>query len=258
MDQYNKIGLVLSGGGYRGAAHIGVLKAMAERNITPNYISGTSAGAIIGALYAKGMSWEEIFEFLKGVDVFSIRNYTFLKAGLLDSNKYIDFFKQVFPKNDFDELKIPLFIATTDLINAKTRFYFQGKLIEPLVAAASLPGIFSPVKFNGRLLCDGGVTDNLPVEPLVPISDKIIGVYVNPLEDISEKKLKTTKAVLERSYLIMRESITKRNINKCDIVIAPKSLNKFNFLSKNNLDEIFEEGYKEACRKLDEWLLDRK
>ncbi|MXV38956.1 patatin [Flavobacteriaceae bacterium Ap0902] len=254
MNQENKIGLVLSGGGFRGAAHIGVIKAMNERNIVPSFISGTSAGAIIGALYAAGYEWQDMYKFLKSIDIFNFKNYTFNKAGILDSDKYAKLFQNKFPDNRFEALEIPLFIATTDLIEAKTRFYFEGELIPPLVASASLPGIFSPVKFNNRLLCDGGVTNNLPVEPLISFSDKIIGVYVNPLQEMAPSNLTSTRSVLERAYLIMRNSISQENLNKCDILIAPEALNNFNILSKSKIKYIFQLGYEEACKKLDAYL----
>lgn len=257
MFEDNKIGLVLSGGGYRGAAHIGVLKAMAERNITPSFISGTSAGAIIGALYAAGLDWNDIFYFFKETNVVSYKNYTFQKAGLLDSTKFVPLFSDIFKEDSFESLEIPLFVGTTDLLEAKTRFYFEGELILPLIASASIPGVFSPVKFKNRLLCDGGVTNNLPVEPLIPLSDDIIGVYVNPLQEISDKNLKSTRSVLLRSYLIMRNAISKKNLNQCDVLIAPKALNSFNVLSKSNLDQIFNMGYEEACIQLDNFLKDK-
>lgn len=254
MIQNTKIGLVLSGGGYRGAAHIGVIKAMTERNIKPSFISGTSAGAIVGALYAAGISWEDMFDFLKNTHVFSYKNYTFQKAGLLDSSKFTQLFQDIFPENSFEALHLPLYVGTTDLLEAKTRFYFEGELILPLIASAAIPGVFSPIYFKERLLCDGGVTNNLPTEPLIPISDKIIGVYVNPLQEVTKQELMSTRAVLQRSYLIMRHAVSKTNINHCDVLIAPKELNSFNMLSRSNIDQIFEMGYQEACVQLDKFL----
>lgn len=251
MFQDYKIGLVLSGGGYRSAAHIGVLKAMSERGIKPNFISGSSAGAVIGAMYAAEYTWDDIYNFLKDTDVVSFRNYSFQKAGLLDSTNFVSLLNEVFPENSFEALKIPLFVATTDLLEARTRFYFDGELILPLIASSAIPGVFSPISFQNRLLCDGGVTNNLPTEPLIPLSDKIIGVYVNPLQKISKDELGSTRSVLERSYLIMRDAISRRNFNACDILIAPEKLSNFNVLSKSNLQEIFEMGYEEACIKLD-------
>ena len=251
MIQKEKIGLVLSGGGYRGVAHLGVIKALIERNITPDFISGTSAGAIVGSLYAAGLSWEEIYALFKETDIFTLKNYAFQKAGLIDGSNFVDLFQQVFPENSFEALKIPLFIGTTDLIEAKTRFYFEGELILPLIASASAPGIFSPISYQGRLLCDGGVTNNLPIEPLIPLSDKIIGVYVNPLQAVTKEDLLSTRAVLERSYYIMRNAISKKNINQCDVLIAPEKLSTYGIMSKSNLNKILEMGYEEACLKLD-------
>lgn len=250
----NKIGLVLSGGGYRGLAHVGVLKALEERNIQVDFISGTSAGAIVGALYASGSSWEEIFKFFEEADVISYKHYTFQKAGLLDSTKYVKWLKDYFPEDRFEALKIPLFVATTDLLEARTKYHFSGELVNPLIASCAVPGVFSPLKFDGRLLCDGGVTNNLPVEPLVTLADKIIGVYVNPLQSVSQKELKSTRSVLQRAYLIMRKSMSQKDMNQFDVFIAPEKLSQYAILSKNHLKEIFDLGYQQACTQLDEWL----
>ena len=120
MKDSETVGLVLSGGGYRGAAHAGVIKAMEEFGITPDSISGASAGAIVGALYASGRNGEEILEFLKEYDALSLRHYTFQKPGLFDSAKYHEAFQVIFPEDRFEALQTPLFIAATDLIQSKT------------------------------------------------------------------------------------------------------------------------------------------
>lgn len=254
MINNDKIGLVLSGGGYRGLAHVGVLKAMKERNIEADFVSGTSAGAIVGALYASGASWEDILRFFKEADVISYRHYTFQKAGILDSIKYVNWLTEFFPENSFEALKIPLFVATTDLLEARTKYHFTGELVKPLIASCAVPGMFSPIEFEGRFLCDGGVTNNLPVEPLITLADQIIGVYVNPLQRISQKELKSTRSVLQRAYLIMRKSMSQKDMDNFDVFIAPEKLSQFAILSKNRLDEIFELGYEQACIQLDEWL----
>src|SRR5690554_4219467 len=119
-----KIGLVLSGGGYRGAAHVGVFKAMEEMGIKPSVVAGTSVGALMGALFAAGYGWEAIFDFLKKTEALSFNKYTFQKAGFFDSAKYKNLFEQYFPVDRFDSLEMPLYIATTDLIEGKTKFFY--------------------------------------------------------------------------------------------------------------------------------------
>jgi NTE family protein len=244
------IGLVLSGGGYRGVAHLGVLKAMKELDIRPDYISGTSAGAIVGAFYSAGYGWQETLDFFRQADVISFRNYNFLKPGLLDSQSFVSLFEQYFPDNNFSALKIPLFISTTDLIASKTKYFYQGSLIQPLIASAAVPGVFSSVEIDGSLYCDGGVTNNFPTDPLLAFSDLIIGVYLNPIPNSTPDDLDSTRAILERAYVIMRDNASRPKFKDCSVLIAPEMLNKFNVLDSDHIDEIFEMGYREGLRSL--------
>ena len=248
-----KIGLVLSGGGYRGAAHVGVFKALEELEIKVDVIAGTSAGAIMGAFYAAGYNWQTMLDFLVKTEAVSLSKYAFQKAGFLDSAKYKSLFEQYFPDDRFAALKIPLFITTTDLIEGKVKFFYEGELIKPLIASCAVPGVFSPVPMDDLLLCDGGVTNNFPVEPLMTISDVIIGVYVNQLNKVNSTELKSTFNVLQRAFLIIRKNQFEQKFSHCDVIISPPNLIEHNILSKNNLQEIFEIGYEEAMLKLSTW-----
>ncbi len=250
MAEFGNIGLVLSGGGYRGFAHLGALKALDEQGIKAHYVSGTSAGAIVGAFYAAGYSWSAILEFFKTTDVYSLRRFALGKPGMFDSDKYYQVFKDYFPDDSFEALKTPLFIAATDLIENKTRYFHKGPLIKPLLASAAFPGVFSPVEIQGHLLCDGGVTNNFPVEPLLIHCEHIIGVYVNPLKKIDPKDLKTSAGVAERAFYILRARDSGLKFKDCQILIAPKGLDHYSVLSNKNGDEIFQIGYEEAKKQL--------
>ncbi|GGG40527.1 patatin-like phospholipase family protein [Bizionia arctica] len=250
MKSSKKIGLVLSGGGYRGIAHIGVLKAMEELDIKPDYISGTSAGAVVGALYAAGHSWKEILKLFTNIELFSIHHFAMHKPGLFDGKKLANQISSFFKEDSFESLNIPMFIATTDLLEGKTQFFYNGKIVIPMIASASVPGVFSPVEFNNYLLCDGGVTNNFPIEPLLVYCDKIIGVYLNSLEEITKEDLKTTKSVLDRSYKIARVRETKAKFQDCDVLISPNDIGQYEVFSKAHIDTLFELGYREAIQKL--------
>ncbi|MFV0573734.1 MAG: patatin-like phospholipase family protein [Xanthomarina gelatinilytica] len=252
MQKSIKLGLVLSGGGYRGVAHIGVLKAMEELGMKPDFISGTSAGAIVGSLYAAGCTYNEIFDVFIKTELFSYQNYTFKKPGLIDGSKIEKLLKTHLKEDSFESLKIPMFIATTDLIDGKTHFFNKGPLIKPIIASSSVPGVFSPIVFNDLLLCDGGVTNNFPIEPLQICCDKIIGVFLNSLLETSKKQLKTTRSVLERAYKITRVNASEDKFKFCDVFIAPKELGKYEVFSKSHAKEAFEMGYQEAKFQLSE------
>lgn len=254
MMQNKKFGLVLSGGGYRGAAHIGVLKAMEERGIVADFISGTSAGAMVGALHAAGYHWSEVLSVFEELEVFSFRNYALNKPGMIDSDKFYEALNKLFPEDRFEALTTPLFVSATDIIEAKTRFFHSRELIRPLLASMAVPGVFSPVEIEGNLLCDGGVTNNFPTEPLLSLADALIGVYVNPLEKITKDKLKTGLAVVQRAYFVIRAVTSQQKFSDCDILVAPSGLNHYGVLSKGDTHASFELGYTEGVKQIDQFL----
>ncbi|WP_317236497.1 patatin-like phospholipase family protein [Allomuricauda sp. F6463D] len=247
-----KIGLVLSGGGARGVAHIGVIKALEEHNIFPTHISGTSAGAIVGALYAHGTDWSEILRFFKTAPLFDATRYARKKPGILDTEKYYADFQEYLHHDDFSSLKKPLFITATNVLDGTLKIFNKGELIRPVLASASFPGVFSPVNINGSYFIDGGTLNNFPVEPLKESCDRIIGSYVNPLKKINIQDLKHSYNVIERAYKIKsaHDSITK--FPDCDMVISPEQLSDYATFDMGSIDEIFEIGYKGTIQALEE------
>ena len=160
-----EIGLILSGGGARGIAHVGVLKILEEKGIKPAFIVGTSAGAIVGAFYAGGMNPDEIFNF------YTIEDRVFKRLSLLKSikpsrrskilrgllNKYM-------PVKNFEETEIPLFINTVDIKSCKRVVFSKGEIIPAILGSSAIPFVFEPVEFGKMLLLDGGVFDLFGVD----------------------------------------------------------------------------------------------
>ena len=246
-----KIGLVLSGGGARGIAHIGVIKALEENGIIPEVISGASAGSIVGAFYAAGYSIEEMLEFWRITSPFSVRNYAFRKTGIVDTDKLQSIFTTYFPENSFESLNKKLYIAATNMVTGKARFFSQGPLINPLLASAAIPGVFSPVMIADDLYADGGIANNFHIETILKEFDQIIGVYTNPLRNIKKEDLRTTVSMVERAYNINRANISRRKFDKCQIIVCPDKLDGYNTFQRNHIDEIYNIGYESALRKLD-------
>lgn len=246
------LGLVLSGGGARGAAHIGVIKALEENGIFPTHIAGTSAGAIVGALYAAGVSWSEILNFFKTIPIFNTNRYAYNKPGFLDTAKFYDDLKKHFPKDDFDTLKKPLFITATNVIDGTLEIFSKGQLIKPVIASASFPGVFTPTEINGSFYIDGGTLNNFPVEPLKNECDKIIGVYVNPLKKIRIEDLKHSYSVVERAFKIKVASESMLKFPDCDLIIYPEALINYGAFGMNNIDTIFNLGYTTTKKVLEE------
>jgi NTE family protein len=244
------IGLVLSGGGMRGAAHIGAIKALEEHNIYPTHIAGTSAGAIVGAFYAYGYNWKDILKFFKSISILDITKYAISKPGLLDANKFYDNFKKYFPEDSFTILKKDLQITAANILNGDLEVFKEGELIKPILASAAFPGVFSPVKIKDSYYVDGGTLNNFPVELLKKKCEKIIGIYVNGFETIDIKELKYSHQVAERAFKLksVREDYMK--FKKCDLIVCPKGLDKFGTFDKKNLNHIFDLGYNTTIEAL--------
>jgi NTE family protein len=249
----NKVGLVLSGGGIKGVAHIGAIKALEENNISPYYISGTSAGAIIGAFYAYGYSPENILSFFKKLSLFSVSRYAFRKPGIINTDKFYEDFKVYFPEDDFGALKKKLFVTTVNILNGEIKIFKQNELIKPFLASAAYPGLFSPVKIDNEIYADGGILDNFPLTPLTDFCDHIIGVHTSPLTIIDHNKLKHSYNVLERAIKINFSKSSIEKFNKCDILVNPQELHKFGLFGMNNIYEIYNIGYVETKKKLEEY-----
>ena len=247
-----KIGLVLSGGGARGAAHIGALKAFEEHGITITHVSGTSIGAIVGALYAGGVHWSEIFSFFKETSIFHAKRFAFNKPGFIDTEKFYDDLQVFFPRDNFDVLEKPLFITATNVITGDLKIFSKGQLIKPIIASAAFPGVFTPTELNSAYYIDGGVLNNFPVEPLKKHCDKIIGVFINSLKKVSIKDLKYSYSVADRALKIATAAESKLKFPECDLIISPKDLGDYAIFGMSNADAIFELGYSAAVKMLQE------
>ena len=252
MTQTKKsIGLVLSGGGIKGVAHIGTLKAIAEKGIKIDHISGTSAGAIVGALYAGGYSWDVILDFFTKTSVFNFSRFALLKPGFLDTIKFQNDLELYFPEDSFEKLSIPLTITATGIESGHAKVFDSGNLIYPILASSAFPGVFTPIEIDGVFYFDGGVIDDFPVEHLVGKCEYIIGSYANPLSEMSVNSLKYSYQVLNRAYEINLHHHVHNKFNNCDVFISPQELSQFGTFSMRNATKIFEIGYKEAKKQLE-------
>lgn len=245
------IGLVLSGGGVRGVAHVGAIKAMEEYGIVPTHIAGTSSGAVVGALYARGYSCDEMLGFFKDLPIFRMKRYAVRKPGFIDSEKFYPEFKRYFPLDDFDLLEKKLFVTATNILNGKLEVFHQGELIRPLLASASVPGVFSPMSIANSYYVDGGVLNNFPVDVIEEYCDKTIGIYVNPIENRTKESLKHYYNVMERAFTIKTANESLPKFRDCDLIILPKQLNDIGMFSFKQIDRIFDIGYQTARNELD-------
>lgn len=242
--------LVLSGGGHRGAAHLGVLKALHELNIPVQVISGSSAGAIVGAMQAAGHTVQDTLELFKSTRLFSFSTYGRKKAGLVNSDVFYKLFLEYFPADSFEALDKPLFVTASNLVTAQTKVFKKGPLIAALLASSAVPGVFSPVEINGRLYTDGGILDNFPVRPARALGLPIIGSYVCPLKEMEVSDFKRSLDVVNRAMLLKMHALSLNKFKECRKVIVPTALSSYHLFQSGQVDRIFELGYEEALKVL--------
>ncbi len=250
MNQLGKTGLALGGGGAKGFAHVGVIKALEESNIPIHCVAGTSMGAIIGLLYSAGFDADTIHQKLREEKVWNWFNIDLLKGGLVNLNGVKDILKKQLGHDDFSKLKKPFCITASNLNTGKVKVVSEGtNLSEWVIASCSVPVAFTPTIINEHTYVDGGLFMNLPAEPLMFDCDTVIGSSV--VADKKIEKIKNTKDVAERVFnlsIVQNQRISRLY---CDIYIETKKLTKYSMWDFNKFDEIVELGYVSAKKKIE-------
>ena len=272
-----KIGLVLSGGGAKGFAHIGVLKVIEQAGVKIDYIGGTSMGAVVGGLYAIGYSAtqidsifkvtnfdelikdfiprssknfyekrnDEMYAFALPFNKFKIGVPEALSKGMYNYNVLSSITRSIRHERDFMKLKIPFLCIGTNIENGEEVILNKGNLAHAMIASSAFPSLFSPVEFDGKLLVDGGVSNNYPIEAVRKMgADIIIGVDVQDgLLDRSE--LKEATKILGQINALQSIDKMKRKIKDTDIYIKP-DIKEFSVISFDKGQNIIRKGEEAA------------
>lgn len=243
-----KIGLALSGGGARGYAHIGVLKALEEFHIVPDIIAGVSAGSVVGAMYCDGLSPAQMLDSFDGESFSRFAEITIPRVSLFNTEGFHEFLIEQFGEKTFADLQIPFRAIATDLDHGVSKVFGQGNVADIVWASSSIPVIFPPVVLDGINYVDGGVLRNFPVLPIRDECDFIIGVNVNPLQMAEYKK--NILGIAERSYLLMFRSNSVEDCHLCDMLIQPKEVAEYNIFDIKHMRQIAEAGYHATIKTL--------
>ncbi|RXQ91556.1 hypothetical protein EO244_12490 [Ancylomarina salipaludis] len=276
-----KIGLVLSGGGAKGFAHIGVLKVLEELNMPIDYIAGTSMGSIIGAFYAMGYSATEIEKLVLSQDWETLlsdkisRKYIHVKdkinldryvisfpikptgiripAGIVQGQNIINLFEkntiEFHNKTDFRKFPIPFVCIATDLETGEAVVLDKGNISQALRASMAIPTIFTPTEIDGRLLADGGMVNNFPVEEVIKMgADIVIGVDVQtgPKE---KEELHSIEDIINQTISLMAKKEFEKNRKLCDIYIKP-NIKKYSTADFQKADSLIYLGEKKATEQI--------
>lgn len=250
MDKPYSIGISLSGGGTRGVVHIGALQALEENGIFPEVIAGTSAGSIVGAMYAHGYTPAQIMQIASErslIWMFSLRiptkgfvRHTFLRKML----------SLHLPEKQFEDLKKPLYVAIANLNTGKTVIRNSGSLHDVIIASCSIPVLYEPVFIDDNWFVDGGLLMNLPVSPIRELTDYVIGVNLIPRKALESGEINSLSGIASRVFNLAAVNTIEPEIPFCDVVIEPESIYQYSRFNFTNIKEMYEIGYNEAMEAI--------
>lgn len=229
------IGLALGGGAAKGFAHIGVIKMLEANGIKADVVSGTSAGSVVGALYASGMDPFRMQERAVALDETSIRDVRLLSGGMIQGKALQDYVNREVKNLPLEQMKLPFAAVATRLETGDRIVFVRGNTGQAVRASSSVPGVFEPVKIGDRNYIDGGVVSPVPVDAARQLgADFVIAV------DISSKANGSTPGnmlgIVNQSIAIMGQTLGKQELERADIVIRPRvnNIGPASFEQRNN------------------------
>ncbi len=279
-----KLGLALSGGGIRGAVHIGVLKAFEENNIKIDIIGGTSSGSLVAALYAMGYSPIHIYELFKryGKEITNVGassiingvggyivNKKFNISGISDGKAIEELYNEFASrKNIFkmSDIKMPIVIPAIDIGDGKEYVFTNrkskksNKIYDKYItdipigsavrASSSFPGVFCPYEYKKHIFLDGGTINNIPVdEVFAQGADRVITVKFEPIKINNQSNVMD---IVLRTIDIMGNKIIEDEVKKSDYILEIPTDDEMGFLDSNQIEKCYEFGYKETINKMEE------
>ena len=251
-----KIGLALGGGFARGLAHIGVLRVFEEEQIPIDFIAGTSVGSVIGASYASGVSARELSELAGLVRFKDFSRWTISRLGLFSNDRMSKFLGRILLCQTFEELRIPLAVAATDIITGEPAVFTSGDLVDPVRASCAYPGIFLPVNINGRLLIDGLLAHAVPAMPLRAMgAERVVSVHMSAAW-VKPGGPRHVFDIIGQCFSIVQDKTSGPWRSASDVVIEP-AIGEFgydDFVRAPELVRAGEAAARAALPKIREWL----
>lgn len=242
-----KVGIAFGGGGTRGFAHLGALKAFEEEGIYFDEVAGTSVGSVVGALYAYGLTADEMIEIGKTIKPKSIRG----KFLFSDTTGIQDLVKQSIGDILIEELKLPFTAVAVDIKSGKEVHFTKGSVCKAVASSCAVPLIFKPVEYKGYRLFDGGLTNTIPADVLRNDGcDVVISIDVNPTRGVGTESLKVISMLNAGLGILMRSNAVKGKVFS-NVCIEPY-LKDFKSTKTTGYQEMIEIGYNETKKRMPE------
>lgn len=250
--RHKTLGLALGGGAARGFAHLGVLKALNEAGVRPDFVAGTSAGSVVGALFCAGHSWEEILHKTATMKWTNLVTLTLPRLGLVRPEGLGELIDALVGGSMVEDLDIPFAAVAVDLVAACPVVIDTGPVTDAVVASCSIPGIFVPAERDGALLVDGGVLNSVPADVVRSMgAGFVMAVDLNADVHGSKEHPENLVEVIIRSMALMMGATSSRGLGEADLVIRP-DLAGFSYHDMSRRDEMVARGEQAALRALDQ------
>ena len=245
-----KLGLALGAGGARGVAHVGLLKALEEEGIKPDFIAGCSMGAVAGGVYASGVTAEKMYEIVKTIkkrDIIGINPAVISQMAILRSSKVNSLLSEHLATKNIEDFPVKFKCVATDVLSGKEYIFDRGDAALAIQASSTIPAVFSPVKTEGKVLVDGGCTCRVPIKIVKDMGADVViamDVLTNTSEPLDE--VHGILNVILRVFDIMDAQNTAHRYERegelCDLILKPEMKGMSQYAVKD-LDKAFEEGY---------------
>ncbi|MDE5727752.1 MAG: patatin-like phospholipase family protein [Duncaniella sp.] len=236
-----KLGIVLSGGGARGFAHCGALKAFEEMGIRPDAMAGVSAGSVVTAMYASGMRPDDILNVFADVKFGDLAELSVPRDGFFSMDGFKKMLRRTIRFKDIKDLPLPSLICATDLDNCRPVAFSEGDIATCVSASCSIPIVFKPVRFGGTTYVDGGVTANLPAWALRDKCKYLIGVNCSPLP--RRGKPESILEIAQRTYDMLVKHNSVPQMEMCDLAISLDGIASYNVFNLKEINRICQLGY---------------
>jgi NTE family protein len=244
-----KIGLALSGGAARGFAHIGVIKTLQQHEVPIHCVAGTSAGAVVGALYCGGYDWRRMLEVAEHLRWRELISLNFSGLGVVSAEKLENLVRELLGDIDFSELHVPFRAIAVDIARGEEVHFSTGSVAEAVRASTSVPGIFQPLVEGETALVDGGVMNNLPTEVVRDMgAEKVIAVDLNAHRPQNEMPVSLLD-VSFRSFAMLLDCTSAEGREDADLLIQP-DLTDFNYHDLSRAHELVARGEEAAAAQL--------
>jgi NTE family protein len=247
-----KIGISLSGGGAKGIAHVGVLQALVDNGIEIDLIAGTSAGAIVGALFAAGIPASTMLDAIRNTSLLRIFGFRWPDRGLGDMTYLKSLLSKLIVYDSFESLGKPLYVPIMNINSGQVEIKNKGKLFDVICASSSVPLLFKPVVIDENHYLDGGIGMNMPVRCMVGKVDLIIGVNLVNHHDLADKYLGSWKEIMSRVFDLAVYNNVKPEMSLCDIIIEPIDIHLYSRFNFSQAELLYKAGYDGTMLKMPE------